>query len=563
MLIKTGFGLVLCFCNGECYMIDTYVSSFQKKRSQAHINKVLHQVQDEINNYNPVVTTQDYAEYHFNGYVKPGDVIQMPRPLKPIKVVGYSNGVPIHLGTLDTTGTLVIDQNITIYNVPKSYTTTTTAFSIGKAESHTNVYITYDNESIGYNLDSWDAYASNFNQIYSKYNQYRNRFNIVMVTDKTGALDGNITISNIDCKFNDLMIYSNGEVNVGNIYTNTIPGVQKVLRNYSSSGPFYFNNGSKMEFGSGYSVNNTLFNYVDNFTSFTPVSAMVTRGNYIGTIPAVCDTLGINAVQFAVLFDPIVDGEHVCNDLGMIADYDNVAVYYIASRYNAGSYSKTFSNGVTRKWDISIVRKNDVVPELFQFGGDTFNNNINLLPNNGYTNANTREYIGNAFYHHSAKRYGATWTYDGLNNSRYIPPAPENIVQNVSYNGSNFISSKRLSQKVLIEWNEASDETTLPLRLGYCPYQQYWRWNQNYFDEPQYITREEYETDMWKLCFPGYNLNYVNASPNPAVQETGAFIWYKNLTMKNYTIVNKVTEIVNEGIENRQIVIDLKYRRGL
>ena len=222
-----------------------------------------------------------------------------------------------------------------------------------------------------------------------------------------------------------------------------------------------------MEFGSGYSVNNTLFNYVDNFTNFTPVSAMVTRGSYIGTIPAVCDALGINAIQFLVLFNPIVDGEHVCNSLGMIADYDNVAVYYIASRYNAGTYSKKFSNGVTRKWEISIVRKNDLVPELFQFGGDTFNNNINLLPNNGYMNANTREYIGNAFYHYSAKRYGATWTYSGLNNSRYIPPAPENVVQNVSYNGSNFISSKRLSQKVLIEWNEASDETTLPLRLGY------------------------------------------------------------------------------------------------
>lgn len=543
-------------------MIDTFVSSFDKKRSQAHINKVLHQVHNEINNYNPIVTNQDYAEYHFNGFVKPGDVIQMPRPLKPIKVVGYTNGIPIHLGTLDTTGTLVIDSNITIYNVPKSYTTTTTAFSIGKAGSHTNVYITYDNEQITYNLDSWDAYASNFNQIYSKYNQYRNMFNITMV-GSTGYVSSNITISNIDCKFNDLTIYSNGEVNVGNVYTNTTSGVQKVLRNYSSSGPFYFNNGAKMEFGSGYSVNNTLFNFVDNFTNFTPVTAMVTRGSYIGTIPSVCDALGINAAQFYVLFDPVVDGEHVCNDLGMIADYDNVAVYYIASRYNAGTYSKKFSNGVTRKWEISIVRKNDLVPELFQFGGDTFNNNINLLPNNGYTNANTREYIGNAFYHYSAKRYGATWTYSGLDNSRYIPPAPENITQNVSYNGSNFLSSKRLSQKVLIEWNEASDETTLPLRLGYCPYQQYWRWNQNYFDEPQYITREQYETDMWKLCFPGYNLNYVNSSSNPAVQEAGAFIWYKNLIMKNYTIVNRVTETSNEGIENQRIVIDLKYRRGL
>lgn len=543
-------------------MIDTYVSSFKQKRSQAHINKVLHQVHNEINNYNPIVTNQDYAEYHFNGFVKPGDVIQMPRPLKPIKVVGYSNGIPIHLGTLDTTGTLVIDSNITIYNVPKSYTTTTTAFSIGKAGSHTNVYITYDNEQITYNLDSWDAYASNFNQIYSKFNQYRNMFNITMV-GSTGYVSSNIIISNIDCKFNDLTIYENGEVVVGNIYTNTTSGVQKVLRNYSSSGPFYFNNGAKMEFGSGYYVNNTLFNYVDNYTAFTPVTAMVTRGSYIGTIPAVCDGLGINALQFAALFDPIVDGEHVCNSLGMIADYDNVAVYQIASRYNAGTYSKKFSNGVTSKWEISIVRKNDLVPELFQFGGDTFNNNINLLPNNGYMNANTREYIGNAFYHYSSKRYGAVWTYNGLDNSRYIPPVPENVVQNVSYNGSNFISSKRLSQKVLIEWNEASDETTLPLRLGYCPYQQYWRWNQNYFDEPQYITREQYETDMWKLCFPGYNLNYVNSSPNPAVQEAGAFIWYKNLIMKNYTIVNKVTEITNEGIENRRIVIDLKYRRGL
>ena len=154
----------------------------------------------------------------------------------------------------------------------------------------------------------------------------------------------------------------------------------------------------------------------------------------------------------------------------MIADYDNVAVYSIASRYNAGSYSKTFSNGVTRKWDISIVRKNDLVPELFQFGGDTFNNNINLLPNNGYVNANTREYVGNAFYHHSAKRYGAVWTYDGLDTSRYIPPAPEDYSHNVVYNGQDFLDVKRLSQKVLIEWNEASDETTLPLRLGYCPY---------------------------------------------------------------------------------------------
>ena len=543
--------------------IDTYVSSFDKKRAQSHINKVLHEVKNEINNYNPVTTTQDYAEFHYNGYVSGGDIIQMPRPLKPIKVMGYTNGIPVYLGTLDTTGTLVVEQNIMVYNIPKSYTTTTTAFSIGASDYHANVYITYDNENIGYNLDSWDAYARNFNVIYSKYNQYRNRFNIVMVTDKTGALDGNITISNTDCKWNDITVYGNGEVSASNIYTNTTSGIQKVLRNYSSSGPYYFNNGSPMEFGSSYTVNNTLFNYVDNYTDFTPVSAMITRGSYIGTIPSVCDALGINAVQFYVLFDPIVDGEHVCNSLGMIADYDNVAVYYIGSRYNAGSYSKTFSNGVVRKWDISIVRKNDLVPELFQFGGDTFNNNASLLPDNGYVNANTREYIGNAFYHHSAKRYGAVWTYDGLDTSRYIPPEPEDYSHNVDYNGWNFLDVKRLSQKVLIEWNEASDETTLPLMLGYCPYQQYWRWNQNYYDEPQYITREQYETDMWKLCFPGYNLNYVNSSPNPAVQEAGSWIHYRNVMMKNYTIVNRVTEITNDGIENHRIVIDLKYRRAL
>lgn len=540
-------------------MIDTYVSSFEKKRSQSHINKVLHQVHNEINNYNPITTTQDFAEFHFKGMLKPGDVLSLPRPLKPLKVTGYANGIPLVVGTLDTTGTLVIDSNITVFNVPKTYSTTTTAFSMGDAQTQYNAYIRYDDPNIVYNLNSWDEYALRFNQVYSYYNQYRNRFNIAL-SGSIGYVDQNISISDIDCNFNHLVIKPDN-TEVSRINTASKEGIEKVLRRSSGASYYQFNNGDPMKFGSGYTVNNVLFNYIENFTNFTPVPAMVIRGSEVGTIPAVCSELGINAAQFAVLFAPVVDGEHVSNELGMIADYSKAMVYQIASRYNAGSYSQRFSNGMTRKWEISIVKKTERIPELFAFGGDTFNNNIGLLPNNGYTNNVTRDLIGNAFNTYGDKRYRVTWDVSSLDQSRYYPPAPENYSHNVVYNGLNFLDVKRLSQKVLIEFNEASDETTLPLRLGYCPYQQYWRWNQNYYDTPEYITREEYDTGLWKICFPGYNLNYVNSSPEPAKQEAGSFIWYKNIDVKNYTIVNKITETRDEGIENLQISIDIKYRR--
>lgn len=545
-------------------MIDTYVSSFERKRAQAHINKVLHQVHNEINNYNPIVTTQDYAEFHFRGTLKPGDVLTMPRPLKSMKVTGYANGIPLVVGTLDTTGALVVDSNITIFNVPKTYTTTTTAFVVGNSEHRYNAFIRYDNTNPVYNFDSWDEYATRFNQVYRLFNSYSSKFNIV--TSKsgstiTGYLHDDISISNTDCTFNRLNIKDTVNVDVTKIDTSSKEGIKEVLRNYTDASYYKFNNGSKMAFGYEYNVNNTLFSYT-NGNNFIPISAMIARGSEVGLIPTVCDILGINAVQFYVLFDPIVDGEHVCNSLGMIADYGTSMVYQIASRYNAGNYSQKLANGMIRKWEISIVRKTDVVKDLFAFGGSTWNNNINLLPNNGYVNANTREAIGNAFDKYGAKRYRVTWNTATLNNSRYIPPAPEDYSHNVVYNGADFMDVKRLSHKVLIEFNEASDATTLPLRLGYCPYQQYWKWNQNYYDEPSYITKEEYETGLYKICFPGYNLNYVKDSPKPPAQECGSFVWYKNTSVKNYTIVNKITETKDEGIENLAISIDIKYRRG-
>lgn len=560
-------------------MIDCYVSSYKEKVPQAKLNEVFKKVKEEIAEYKPNSTVQDYGEWHYEGYISVGQTFQLTPPLYAQEVVGYVNGIPVDIGTLSTNGVLTIKPSA-IKNVPKVVTTISYAFCVINAENVIDAHCTSADV-----FTKWRPFQDKYNNISNLWNSYRNNFNKIPLSYMSinkGVIDRPVYIKMgpaEDCYYNSykinlydnnttvtssfpLNVYgSNYQYNVSDGYnynTKWTPGFSAIWNKNcvntcpqykaSADGTLtpYANNyissatGEEVHYSKQCYINDEKLLFTppnESINAYTSVNCCVLRGSFYSSDPTVWARIAWYRV------------DDVWVNLAYMLTYDEStqAMYHIQQVINAGETS-----GSNWRTTTSIVKRVDKCKHLFSV--DSVVSSYGMAGQ--YTNSDVRNAKGSLLTHVSNRG----WLINEINIDGPDLSTYSGDRSNIRTATTEFGITILGHYHEMIEFNEANHETFYPTVLGWCPYQKYWEWNQDYSEEPRYITHDEYNASAWKIGFSGFDGTFIS-SPLYSSWTSGQWTEYINANVSNYCIVNTTYELNEDFSTNRYVIVDIRYRR--